>query len=379
MLQVDCLSRPLDGLPADLTLEAWSTAAFGDPRLPWPAYLRQAASARGLWPNPYDLAGISSDNSNFVAYDVPNANLIYVDPSQATEVHYGGHLHDPYDDVELARDVAPVLEDMVRVALTAALATGRDTPVLRVTPQPTRRAVFVGSHTEAPHMGPPAFVELGMALALEGIDVDTIPYGTPVTAQDLHDAAMVVALPVHDYPSPEGDVTPYQEAWSAAEVDALDAYVTGGGLLVLTNSAHRLKYLAQQWETNEDTAAEQRTCRAVRRHLASRRARQRRRDDAGLEPARRRRRHPGDGARQRRAVQRSRRRSCWRAPARSPSRRCSGPRARQRRGARPRRPRDAGHQHRDLARQLALLAEPRRLREPLRTSASGGADDRRGS
>ncbi len=144
---------------------------------------------------------------------------------------------------------------MARVALTAALATGRDAPVLRVTPPATRRAVFVGSHTEAPHMGPPAFVELGMALALEGIDVDTIPYGTPVTAADIQDAAMVVALPVHDYPSPEGDGSPYQEAWSAAEVDALDAYVSGGGFLVLTNSAHRLKYSAQQWETNEDTTA----------------------------------------------------------------------------------------------------------------------------
>jgi hypothetical protein len=253
MLQTDCLSRPIDGILANLTLEAWSTVAFGDPRLPWPAYLRQAASLRGVWPDPYDLIGISSDNSNFVAYDVPNANLIYVDPTDPTEVHYGGHLHDPYDDVPLARDVAPVLEDMARVALTAALATGHDAPVLRVTPPATRRAVFVGSHTEAPHMGPPALVELGMALALEGIDVDTVPYGTPVTASDLEGAAVVVALPVHDYPSPEGDVSPYEEAWTAAEVDVLDAYVRGGGLLVLTNSAHRLKYMAQQYEANEDT------------------------------------------------------------------------------------------------------------------------------
>jgi len=255
MLQTDCLARPIDGIAARLTLEAWSMAAFGDPRLPWPDYLRQAAGARDVWPETFDLVGISSDNSNFIAYDVPNANHIYLDPTDPTEVHYGGHLHDPYDDVPLAREVAPVLEDMVRVALTAALATGRDAPVLRVTPAPTRRAVFVASHTEAPHMGPPAFVELGMALAREGIDVDAIPYGTPVTAADLVGAAMVVALPIHDYPSPEGDVTPYEEAWSAEEVDVLDAYVRSGGLLVLTNSAHRLKYLAQQYETSEDVLA----------------------------------------------------------------------------------------------------------------------------
>jgi len=160
-------------------------AAFGDPRLPWPDYLRQAAGARGVWPETFDLVGISSDNSNFIAYDVPNANHIYLDPEDPTEVHYGGHLHDPYDDVPLAREVADVLEDMARVALTAALATGHDAPVLRVTPPATRRAVFVGSHTEAPHMGPPALVELGMALALEGIDVDTVPYGTPVTLEAL--------------------------------------------------------------------------------------------------------------------------------------------------------------------------------------------------
>ena len=255
MLQTDCLARPIDGIAARLTLEAWSMAAFGDPRLPWPDYLRQAAGARGVWPETFDLVGISSDNSNFIAYDVPNANHIYLDPDDPTEVHYGGHLHDPYDDVPLAREVADVLEDMARVALTAALATGHDAPVLRVTPPATRRAVFVGSHTEAPHMGPPALVELGMALALEGIDVDTVPYGTPVTASDLEGAAVVVALPVHDWPSPEGDVSPYQEAWTAAEVDALDAYVRGGGLLVVTNSAHRLKYLAQQYEANEDTLA----------------------------------------------------------------------------------------------------------------------------
>ncbi|TAM56424.1 MAG: Zn-dependent exopeptidase M28 [Acidobacteria bacterium] len=255
MLQMDCLRRPLDGLSSDLTLEAWSSAVLGDPRLLWPSYLRQAASLHGLWPGPFDYAGFSSDNTNLLGFDVPNANLIYLDPDDATEVHYGGHLHDPYDTSALVRDVAPVLDDMTRVVLTAALATGRDRPALRLTPTPNRRAVFVASHTEAPQMGPSAMVEFGMALAKEGVDVDTIPYGTPVTSEDLRDAAVVIALPVHDYPSAAGGAADYEERWTDAEVAALDGYVADGGFLILTNSGSRLKYGAQRWEANEDWAA----------------------------------------------------------------------------------------------------------------------------
>jgi hypothetical protein len=141
---------------------------------------------------------------------------------------------------------------MARVALSAALRTGRETPVLRVTPRPDRRAVFVASHTEAPHMTPAALTDLGMALAWEGFDVDTIAYGRPLSASDLEGASLVVALPVLDYPSSAGDVTLYDEAWDPEEVATLEAYVARGGLLVLTNSRNRLKYLNQVFEPNED-------------------------------------------------------------------------------------------------------------------------------
>ncbi len=255
MLEVDCLRRPLDGLASELTLEAWSFAAQGDARLPWPSYVRQAASARSLWPVPFDSPGIVSDNTCFTAFDVPNADLIYLDQSEQADPHYTGHLHDPYDTVEVTSDVASVLADMTRTALVAALAAGREQPDLRVTPRPDRRAVFVGSHTESPHMTATALVDFAMTLAWEGFDVDVVPYGTPVTPDALADAALVVVMPVHDWPSPEGDPTTYQEGWSVPEIDALQQYVASGGLLVLTNSRYRMKYVNQLWETNEDSSA----------------------------------------------------------------------------------------------------------------------------
>jgi hypothetical protein len=145
-----------------------------------------------------------------------------------------------------------VLADMARTALAAALAAGREQPELRVTPRPDRRAVFVASHTDSPHMTATALVDFSMTLAWEGFDVDVIPHGTSVTAEGLAGAALVVVSPVHDWPSPEGDPTTYQEGWSATEVDALQQYVAGGGFLVLTNSRYRMKYLNQLWESNED-------------------------------------------------------------------------------------------------------------------------------
>jgi hypothetical protein len=168
------------------------------------------------------------------------------------EVHYDGHLHDPYDTAELALEEADALDRMARIALAAALRTGRESPVLRVTPRPDRRAVFVATHTEPPHMTPAALTDLGMALAWEGFDVDTVPYGHTLSQADLEGASLVVALPVLDYPSVAGDVTLYDEAWDAGEVAALQEYVARGGLLVLANSANRLKYANQVLEPNED-------------------------------------------------------------------------------------------------------------------------------
>jgi hypothetical protein len=252
MLQMDCLGRPVDDIENFVTLETWTYGRFGDDRMTWPNYLEAAAATRGIATLPISYYGLVSDNTNFNAVDLPNANLIYMNPYDIWEIHYDNHLHDPYDTVELAGEVGDTFEEMARVMLTAALQTGEDKPRLRVTPEPDRRALFVGSHTEAAHMSTASFIEFGMALTWEGFDVDTIPYGRAVTAADLEETDLVIVLPVHDYPSTDGDVTLYDEAWSGGEIDALEGYVADGGMLVLTNSARRLKYLNYAYEDNED-------------------------------------------------------------------------------------------------------------------------------
>jgi hypothetical protein len=257
MLEVDCLSRPLDGIEADLTLISWSYSRLGDERLPWPDYLVEAAARHEIRVVPQDSQFLYAEDLAFKGFGVPHANLIYTnDPvmEKTGSWHYAAHVHDPYETVELTREVGDVLEHMAQVTLAAALDAGEEQLMLRVAPRPDRRALFVASHTESVHMMPAVFIELGMALAWEGFDVDLIPYGEPVTAADLQDADLVVALPVVDYPSPEGDAGVYDEAWSPEEVAALEAYVAGGGLLTLTNSAHRLKYYNVPLDPNEDWA-----------------------------------------------------------------------------------------------------------------------------
>jgi hypothetical protein len=255
MLQTDMLSRPLDGIDAYINLVTWSYGRLGDERLTWPDYLYGVADRQGVWMYPTNFYGIESDNTAFAGFDVPNANMIYMnypDMQRWGSVHYACHIHDPYDTVALAREVGDVLEQMARVALAAAVETGREAPELRVAPRPDHRALFVASHTESVHMAPTTFTDLGMALAWEGFDVDMIPYGQGVTRTDLQDTELVVVLPVLDYPSPEGDPTLYDEAWSQEEIAALEAYVAEGGLLMLTNSANRLKYNNQLMDPNED-------------------------------------------------------------------------------------------------------------------------------
>jgi hypothetical protein len=254
LLQMDCLGRPVDDIEDFVSLETWTYGRFGDGRMTWPNYLEAASADRGIETLPISYYGLVSDNTNFNAVDLPNANLIYMNPYDIFEIHYDNHLHDPYDTVEVAEEVGDAFEEMAKVMLTAALQTGHDEPRLRVTPEPDRRALFVGSHTEAVHMSTPSFIEFGMALAWEGFDVDTIPYGQPLTAADLVGTDLVIVLPVHDYPSTGGDVTLYDEAWSEVEIDALEDYVAGGGMVVLTNSARRLKYLNYAYEANEDWA-----------------------------------------------------------------------------------------------------------------------------
>ena len=255
MLQIDMLSRPLDGIDATINLVSWSYGRLGNEQLAWPGFLGEVAAGKGIETWPVDYYGIESDNSSFTGFDVPNANMIYIN-SPAMErwgpIHYAAHIHDPYDTVETARPMDGVLVQMAQLALGAVLETDAEAAGLRVAPAAEHRALFVGSHTESIHMAPTALIDLGQALAWEGYDVDLIPYGQAVTPADLEGVELVIALPVLDYPSPDGDVTLYDTAWTEDEIAALEAYVDQGGLLVLTNSANRLKYGNTILDPNED-------------------------------------------------------------------------------------------------------------------------------
>lgn len=253
MLQIDCLTRPLDGVAAEVKVATWPYDRLGEPGMPWPDYLVVQGQDLGLEVTAEGLYYAYSDNTPFGGFDVPNADLI-LEPldTPGYTVHYAGHIHDPYDTVELARDVEDVFEEMARLALAAALRTAEDHDSLRLTPPSRGRAVFVASHTEPVHIGPVTSLEMGVALALEGLDVDLVPYGRAVTAADLQGAALVVALPVLDYPGPAGGGEPYDEAWTEAEVAVLEEYAAGGGLLVVANSANRLKYGTGGLDPNED-------------------------------------------------------------------------------------------------------------------------------
>jgi hypothetical protein len=171
---------------------------------------------------------------------------------QLGTAHYTAHWHSPNDTIEHARVEASQFERLTRVLLAAALDTGAKDPNLRVTPEPSGRAVFLANHTESVHMAPLLFTDLGTILAWEGLDLDLVPYGEALSATDLEDAKVVVVLPPHDYPSELADVDLYDEAWSVPEVALLTAYVENGGLLVLTDSAARLGPFGHPRESNED-------------------------------------------------------------------------------------------------------------------------------
>lgn len=255
MLQIDMLSRPNNGIKGELELVTWSYVRQGDGSLVWPLYLTRAVREVGVKTTPMDDLSLYSDNGSFMGYDVPNADLIFMNKGAMEAqgpIHYAAHIHDPYDTVELAREMGDELEGMAKVALTAALQTGQDAPDLDVPPPPEYRALFVGSHTEPAQMNPSGLIDFGMTLAMQGFDVDMVPYGQDVTKDDLAGTDLVIVLPVMDYPSAEGDIDQYDVAWDAGEIAALQEYVEQGGYMIVTNSAGRIKMGNTVLETNED-------------------------------------------------------------------------------------------------------------------------------
>ncbi|MBU0495081.1 MAG: Zn-dependent exopeptidase M28 [Chloroflexi bacterium] len=249
----DSLAHPPAGLTPTLKLSYWSDG-LATRRSAVPAALADAAQDAGFDVHTLPSRSIISDYAALAAFGGPCLNVAF-EPDTGDEsalgVQYAGRLHCPYDDLDLARLEARGLTDMARLAALAVSDLPRDLPADDGQfPTPGRRAVFVGSHTEAAHMMPAGSPELGRLLAAHGYAIDTIPYGTPVTAEAVRGAALVVVMPTIDYGEAEGTVS-----WAPAEVAALEGYVRAGGRLVITNSARRLKYRNWRMEANEDTTA----------------------------------------------------------------------------------------------------------------------------
>ncbi len=254
VLTIDCLGSPLDGLTPLLTFGSWPYGVAGEMRLPWVEQLVGFAARNGQGAAT-SLSGGGSDNMAFVAYDVPNANLVYMNEDQmnaAGGIHYSIHIHDPYDDVPLVEVESSTLARMFDVAYAAVLGQVGEMTALRVSPPPAARAVLIGSHTEAVDLPITTLTSFGIALAMEGIDLDLLPYGEPVTEDALRGADMAVLLPVMDYPLEGEAAGAYDESWSPVEVDALQAYVERGGLLILPASRFQLGWSNALWDANED-------------------------------------------------------------------------------------------------------------------------------
>jgi hypothetical protein len=228
-----------------LILDGWSHSKFGKSQLSFPNYLEKMAALQDI--SIYeveDRQGIASDNGVFSGF-VTQAGL-------AVGSEQGDYAHSPYDTLDTAKGLGDLMEEATTIALIAALETGRGGLELQVTPEPDRHALIVASHTEIVHMTPSALINLDLALAWEGFDVDVVPYGIGVTSKDLANADLVVVLPTIDYPSSSADLVLYDEVWGDEEIGALLAYVEQGGLLVLTNSANRI-LLGMVLEVNEDS------------------------------------------------------------------------------------------------------------------------------
>jgi hypothetical protein len=252
-LQVDCLSRPLDGVKANIQLAFWPGNWEQKDASPWVNSMTTIASSQGIETHKM-IINLASDNSRFDAYNVPNLDVIYDADDEMNSiggVWYGGHIHDPYDTVQTARDSSEPFVQMAQIALEGALLPA-GTQDFRTTPATKHKAIFIATHTEPPLMTPTGLADFSGTLAKVGFDVDLIPYGTSFTESDLKDAEIVFVMPVADYPSSAGDVNQYDESWAASEIQVLQDYVKSGGFLVITNSSQITGNYGDQLDENED-------------------------------------------------------------------------------------------------------------------------------
>jgi len=254
MVQLDCLTHPLGGLTGRTDFIYWSYALFGEDSYPLAQVVREAAADLGFPILVEDVLGPVTDSSPFAGFDVPHGSVgqgIMEGPTQ--HPHNVTAIHCPYDTPDLVEEESEALMEMARLALVTILEVGEAGLDLHTTGAPQGRTVFVGTHTEPLYMGPGSLTDFAMALEYAGLDVDLFPYGQTFSPQDLEGAQVVFALPTIDYPSREAaSLAAYDVSWGAEEIETLRAYVEDGGLLVILNSRHRLKYAYPPLDENED-------------------------------------------------------------------------------------------------------------------------------
>ena len=251
MVQMDGLGYPLEGRLSKITMLLTSYGRFGDERLPLPDFLSKTVAGQGLSLDQMVEYGLIADNSNFDIFNVPNVYLGYMNTNELRikgmgYIHYSNHWHDPYETVELAREVGDAFVGMTQVMLAAALEIGHARPILRVPPTPTRRALILAGHTTSISVPTIMLRELGMALAHEGFDVDLILDSQALTQADLADVDVIILPPTLDFPGEN------LGKWSEAEIGLLDAYVAEGGGLVVVNSAYNHVMKRRLDDHNED-------------------------------------------------------------------------------------------------------------------------------
>ncbi|MGQ9626586.1 MAG: M28 family peptidase [Anaerolineae bacterium] len=239
MIQVDCLSSPLEGVHRTFTIASHPYGQRSELRLM--NHLARLGEKLGMEIKTESSSHPYSDNYGFAAFDLPNAVIIYLDTEAAEKaggVHYAATFHCPYDRLELVEKEKEAFHQMATWTLTSLLSfadpTDGERPSFRYIKPSEGRAVFIASHTESPSMNLLGLVHLSQNLIHNGLDVDWAPYGRALSSADLEGAELVFALPVMDYPLSEGG--PYDEVWAGPEIEALDDYVRRGGLLVLVAS-----------------------------------------------------------------------------------------------------------------------------------------------
>ena len=250
-IQVDCLTRPVEGVPGVVNLGFSQYRGDEVSDDPIGRYLEKQGQDLGIdtvttfWP-------FASDNGSLSAFYVSNLNMIY-ESQEMSEIYggvwYAGHMHDPYDTLERAIEMKEVFGQMGRLTLSAAFIPLEEQHMnARELPH---QALFIASHTETPQMSPTALVWLTQTLLEGGYEVNVLPYGSKLQADDLEGMELVVVMPPYDFAV--DDAAPnFDISWSEQEAEIIDNYAQSGGNVIVTNSAFRMMLFSNTADYNED-------------------------------------------------------------------------------------------------------------------------------